>query len=458
MTTYNFIEKVRNYVTDFFSRGSLRSLEAKKNIFWSFGFKGISVIINLVLVPVTINYLNPTRYGIWITISSIMAWFSFFDIGLGNGLRNKFAESKAKGELMKARIYISTTYAALIIIFCIVWLVFLVSNYFLDWSRILNAPMNMADELSKVALILFSFVCIQFILKIINTILTADQKPAKPAFFDMLGQLIILAVILLLSKTSQGSLLYLALTIGFVPILVLFFSSLWFYRGQYKVFAPSLKFVRFEYALDIMKLGFKFFIIQISVIVIYQTSSIIIAQLCGPESVSIYNISYKYFNIIYFLFCIFNLPFWSAFTDAFVQNDFAWMKMAVKKLEIAALISVFLILILLAVSPVAFHLWIGEIIKIRFSVSLLISIYFISNIYLSLYIQILNGLGKINLQLYVVTFSAIINIPVALLLGHRFGIEGVIAATIIINLLVLIYAPLQVHLLINKKAKGILNK
>jgi hypothetical protein len=37
--------------------------------------------------------LIPTRYEIWLTLSSIVGWFSFFDVGLGHGLRNKFAPS-----------------------------------------------------------------------------------------------------------------------------------------------------------------------------------------------------------------------------------------------------------------------------------------------------------------------------------------------------------------------------
>ena len=68
----------------FFTKGHERTIRAKKNITASFVIKGISIAVGLVLVPLTINYLNPTKYGIWITLSSIIGWFSFFDIGLGN--------------------------------------------------------------------------------------------------------------------------------------------------------------------------------------------------------------------------------------------------------------------------------------------------------------------------------------------------------------------------------------
>jgi O-antigen/teichoic acid export membrane protein len=189
------------------NRSNERSTNAIKNIIASFGIKGISIVVSLLLVPLTINYVNPTQYGIWLTLSSIVGWFSFFDIGFGNGLRNRFAEAKATGDYAKAKAYISTTYVCLGIIFSVVWIFFFCINFFIDWSVILNAPAQMAKELSQVAIIVFSFFCMQIVLKTINTVIIADQKPAKSAFFDMLGQVLTLLIIFILTKMTYGNLI-----------------------------------------------------------------------------------------------------------------------------------------------------------------------------------------------------------------------------------------------------------
>ena len=126
-----------------FVKGHERSVKAKKNIIASIFIKGFSIVISLLLVPIIINYINPTRYGIWITISSIVAWLSFFDIGLTQGLRNKFAEAKAKGDTHIAQVYVSTTFAILGLVFSGVWLVFILANQFIDWSKILNVGTEM---------------------------------------------------------------------------------------------------------------------------------------------------------------------------------------------------------------------------------------------------------------------------------------------------------------------------
>src|SRR5690606_23076674 len=125
------------------NQGEERSIKAKKNILISIFTKGLGIAISLLLVPLTINYVNPSRYGIWLTLSSIVVWFSFFDIGLSQGLRNKFAEAKARGDNESAQIYVSTTYAILAIIFAVVWLLYLIGSQFLDWSSILNVSAEM---------------------------------------------------------------------------------------------------------------------------------------------------------------------------------------------------------------------------------------------------------------------------------------------------------------------------
>lgn len=104
------------FIINYFSQGNERSIKAKQNIAFSFIMKGLSIAVSLVLITLTMHYINPMRYGIWLTLSSIIGWMAFFDIGFGSGLRNKFAEAVAKGEHELARIYVSTTYAIMSII------------------------------------------------------------------------------------------------------------------------------------------------------------------------------------------------------------------------------------------------------------------------------------------------------------------------------------------------------
>jgi Na+-driven multidrug efflux pump len=454
------LKNLKQFLFDFFTKGHKRSLQVKKNIAISFIIKGISIIINLTLIPLTINYVNPTQYGIWLTLSSIISWFSFFDIGFGNGLRNRFAEAKASGNLKTARIYVSTTYLFLIIIFTIVWILFVIGNFFIDWSRILNTPPEMTKELSILAFIVFTFFCLQMVLKTINTILIADQKSAKSAFFDMLGQLIALVIIFILTKTTNGSLINLALVLGLIPIIVFIASSSYFYRTQYRHFAPSYKYIKFSRIKDIMGLGYKFFLIQIAGIILFTTTNILLTQFYGPSEVTSYNIAFKYFSLVSMIFGIILTPFWSAITEAYVKKDFIWIKTTIKKLNTLSFIFILSCIIMTFIANKVFIFWIGPSVKVSTNLSIMMSIYFIISLLASSSNTFINGIGKIQIQFITSIFSIIITIPLSFLFCRyfNFGPAGVIASTLCTTLPCMILYRIQYHKIINGKAKGIWNK
>jgi len=439
-------------------QGHQRTVKARKNILASFVIRGINILISLILVPLTINYVNPSQYGIWLTLSSIVSWLSFFDIGFGNGLKNKFAEAIAVGNHQLARIYLSTTYAILAIIMAIVLLLFNAINPLLNWSVILNASPEMATELNVLALLVFSFFCIQFVLQLITTIITANQQPAKASFFNLLGSIISLVTIFILTKTTSGNLIYLGLALGLAPIVVLTASSIWFYNREYRLYKPSLKHVHFSYARNLMTLGVKFFFIQIAAIIFYETSNLIIAQLYGPAQVTSYNVAFKYFGVIPMIMGIVMTPFWSAFTEAWVKKDHEWIKGTVSRLQKIWISLAIAAGVMLLIANWVYRLWVGEEIIVPLSVSITIAAYVIINGWNSIYSQFLNGVGKVKLQLYIAVAGSVINIPLAIFLGRSLGIYGVVLSTVIISAGSAVITPIQYQKIISNRAKGIWNK
>lgn len=446
------------FVRNFVDKGHARSTNLVKNIFASFFIRGCSIAISLVLVPLTIRYVNTTQYGVWLTLSSVIGWFGFFDIGFGNGLRNKFTEALAKGEHEMARVYVSTTYAILAIIIGIVLLLFCLVNPFLNWVKILNTPAEMGHELSTLALIVFVFFCVQFVLQIITTIITANQQPAKASFFQLLGSIFSLVVIFVLTKTTSGNLIYLGLALGCTPVFVLTTSSLWLYTHEYRRYAPSLKYVNFSYARNLMTLGIKFFVIQIAFVILYETSNIVITQLFGPAQVTPYNIAYKYFSVIPMVFSIVLTPFWSAFTEAYVKKDYEWIRGAVRKLLRFWLLFLCGAVVMLLFSTRVYMLWVGPTVQVPFLLSASIFLYVMINAFCMIFSMFLNGVGKLKLQLYSSLIGALLNIPLAIFLGKQIGIAGVVLSTCILGIVSAVWSPIQYSKIMNNKAKGIWNK
>jgi O-antigen/teichoic acid export membrane protein len=443
------------FIDNKINKGHHRSVKAKRNIVAAFIFKGSSIAISLVLVPLTIHYVNKTQYGVWLTLSSIIGWFSFFDIGFGHGLRNKLTEAISKGQYKLSKIYVSTTYAILCIIIAASLLLFFAFNTFINWSKILNTSPSMAAELSTLALIVFVFFCVQFVLQLITTVLTANQEPGFASLFSFLANVFSLLIIFILTKTTAGNLVYLGITLGATPVLVLALSSIWFYTKGYKKFAPSIKFVRFKFAGNIIKLGLKFFILQIAGLILYESSNIIIAQLFGPDEVTTYNIAYKYFSIIPMSFAIIMMPFWSAFTKAWIEKDTEWIKNAIKKLQMVWFLFTLLAVIMLVVCNYVYYLWVGKQIIVPLSLSAAIAAYVVINTWNSIFSQFLNGVGKIKLQLYSGIWGSVLNIPLAVYMGKTFGIAGVIFSTVLLAAINMSWSYMQYKKIINNTASGI---
>ena len=109
-----------------------------RNTVYSMFIRVAGILVSLLLVPFTLDYLNPYEYGIWITLNSILTWINYFDIGLGNGLRNKLGEAIAGRDMKLGRVYVSTTFALLTVIVGILCIGILIANNFIDWNSVLN--------------------------------------------------------------------------------------------------------------------------------------------------------------------------------------------------------------------------------------------------------------------------------------------------------------------------------
>ena len=441
-----------------YTDGLQRSLKARRNILASLFIKGGSILIGLMLVPIAIHYVNPVRYGIWITLSSIIVWVSVLDVGLGHGLRNRFAEALARGEKELARIYVSTTYAILSLIMGSAFFVFIIINQRLNWSAILNAPSEMSEELSFVALVVFGILCLQFVLRLLQTVLIADQYPSKASFLQLLGNILALSVIYLFTKTTNGSLLYLAVALTLAPAFVLVIGNIVVFRGRYRFYAPSLKYVRFSHTSRLMTLGVKFFVIQMSAILIYQTANIIISQLFGPEKVTTYNIAFKYFSLLSMVFMIIMSPYWSAITDAFTKGDILWVRKTMRNLQYCFWIMAGLAFLMYYVADWTYAIWVGKSILIPSTLSLVVAVYVVINAWNALFSYFLNGFGKVQIQVYCSLGSGLLNIPLAIYLGRKIGIEGVVMANIAVSVYGAVLYPIQYNKIVNERARGIWNR
>lgn len=425
--------------------GHERSLRAKKNIIYSIFIKGISILISLMMVPITLDYLNNEEYGVWLTLSSLLAWIGFFDIGLGNGLRNKLTEAITIGDYNKGRVYISTTFALLAIVIACIFLLFSIINPFLDWSGILNTKAIKSIELGKVVYITFAFFCMQFILKTAGIVYMSYQRSAMADLINVLASGISLVIIYILTKTTQGSLLYVAATFSSAPVIIYFITYYIVFYSTYKELKPTFSSIKFQFTKELLGLGVQFFIIQIASVITFLTANIIIAQFLGPEQVTIYNIAYKYFSIVIMGFTIIVSPLWNAYTEAFAKGDIKWIKNSLQRTFQIWIITVLVTAFMLIMSPNLYRLWIGDKVLVPFSLSVACFLYMTLYNWNNITSFFLYGVGKIKVQFYLSIFSSLLFLPLSIYLVKTIGINGVLYAMISFLTLSAIIQPILTY-------------
>lgn len=429
--------------------------KVKKNIFAMFGIKGISMLISFLYVPLLYNTLDSQHYGIWLSLTSIVSWISMFDIGLGHGLRNRLTEALAKEDYNLGKKYVSTAYVSIMVIAIVLILIFLAVKNFVPWDNVLNAKsLNLNDLNTLVTIVVVSF-CINFMLSIINSVLYALQCPAFSSLISAGGQLLsYLAVLVLVKGYGVSSLLLLGSTISIVPVIFLTLSTIVVFSHKYRIISPDIRWVDSSNIRDILGLGGQFFLIQISTLFLYQSNNLIITHTVGNEAVVEYNIAYKYMYLLVMLFNIIVTPLWSATTDAYTRGDFEWIKNTNKKLLKVVLLMALVGVFMLIISPLAYKLWVGEV-YIKWGTTILLYLYSLFMMLYGCYGYILNGIGKLRIQLIVTTALAILYIPLAVFAGKVFGLYGVLSIFTLGTIVNCIWSKIQFTKLINHTATGV---
>lgn len=439
----------------------IRTRKIKRNVLAMIGIKGLSLLISLAYVPLLLHSLNSVNYGIWLTLTSIVGWVAMFDVGLGHGLRNRLSEALACGNVYLGKQYVSTAYVGICLAIIFFLLIFLfVSNCFLSWNNILKVPTSSDSELTLLVHIVFVSFGANFVLGLINSILYALQLPAFSTLLTLLGQLFsFLFVYILTSFFKITSLLILGTTISIVPVIVLFVATIIvFSREKYKNLAPSIRCFQISKLRDILSLGIKFFIIQIITLVLYQTNNLLILHIIGNEAVVEYNIAFKYMNMLVMGYTIIVTPLWSATTEAYTKGDLQWIMQAVRKLQRISLIIIIVGGIMLLLSNYIYRIWIGvNAIDIKFSTTFMLYIYLIFKVLYSNYGYILNGIGKLNLQIVMTAILAVTYIPLVYILGTWFGLTGVLIIFAFNSFVNFLWSKFQYKKLIAGTATGIWN-
>lgn len=431
----------------------MNSKTVLKNIGISMLMKPVSMVLNLIYTPLVLGYLGDIKYGIWAIILNIISWINYFDVGIGNGLRNKLSEKISLNDHEGANKYVSTAYLSTSFISSIFFIIIVLVWCLFDFSDFFN--LQVADEnTNAIIAISVCFVCVNFVLSLSKTSAYAIQQPGMISVVGVVGQALQIVTILIVSKLFSPSLLVVAImygTISLIESIVLYLIIT--HHRTYLV--PRLKNASKEYFKPLITLGLGFFVLQICSLVLNTTDNLLISNLYGSAAVTPYDIVYKVFYMSVQVHGIIIMPIWSAYTAAAAQKDMGWIKNTMKRLnQVTVLISAGDIIGIFVFKPFA-RIWLHKDLEYSNTLILIIAIYMIATMIGNSYSSFLCGVGHIKASVIISGIGAVINIPCSIYFSRDCGMGqvGIILGSLVVMMISVFVLPAISHKWISQKSK-----
>ena len=400
----------------------------------------------MLYVPVVLRYLGTDLYGIWATVLNVLSWINYFDVGIGNGLRNKLSACLASGKPdSEAKGLISSAYFLLGMVMAVVCVASTIIFQFINWAAVLNVPTSLYDHVGMIVTVSFLLMCVSFLFSIVKSMYFAIQQAHIVSLIGVMQQILMLVSVLLLSLLQGDKLSYVAWTYGFAAIIVqVVFTILFFVRNR--SLAPGFKYVNRDHAFSVTGLGLQFFVVQIASLVLFSTSNIIVSNLFGPSAVTPFTTVNKLFTVVTSLFAAFVSPYWSSITASAARGDSSSIRRSISRMRIYVVVPLLMSLVLYLLIDWVLFIWLGQSLVMPVGLKEIMFVYTVVYLINTIYSQAANGLSLMKMMIWVALLQAIVNIPLSFFFGNMLGSStGVMLGTVITMSTSLIVYPVAVN-------------
>lgn len=321
--------------------------------------KGVSVVTTLISVPLTVNYLGTERYGLWMTISSVISMLAFADLGMGNGLLNAISEASAKDDRKKAQIYVSSTFFMLLGIAVLTLIVFASLYKHIPWQRIFNVTSDLAIQESgpTIAVLAICF-ALNMPLGIVQRVQMGYQEDYKNQLWAVAGSLLGLVGVLLGIYFKAG-LPWLVLAMSGGPVLAMLINWIVLFGYSQTWLFPTWNSFNWLASQKIVGTGVWFLILQTFTVIGTYSDNLVIAQALGASEVASYAVTQRLFATL-FISQYFIIPLWPAFGEAIANADYNWARQTLNRALFLSLgIGLGTGLLLLILAKPLITIWVG---------------------------------------------------------------------------------------------------
>lgn len=397
--------------------------------------KGIHIGVQVILVAILIRYLGNSRYGLWATVSEVVAWISIANLGLGHSLTTRLAACHGTARKEESERAISSTIFMVLVITAPLLVLSFLAGQYVPWNSLLNV--SGAIPYSEITATITLGLFMSAVLLLGNTssaILQGNQRGDIVNASQTVGTIIGFFCVSVGSFCGAG--ITILLFLFFSPKIFVVFAQFYIAKKN-DIFHFSWLAVHFTEARRLLVLGGQFFFLQMSVIIVQQSGALLIASQFGLEEVAPYAVTNRMVMAVLTFIGALTTPLWPALGDAYGRGDISWMRSAFRN-AMGLVIVVWLLFACVAftLGQNIMEIWVGkdavpsmELLGTMSVLALFASVSMVTTF-------LLNGIGELRSQMVGQTLTALFYIPLALFLCRRIGIAGVPGSYLLLLLFV----------------------
>lgn len=413
-----------------------RSAERYRRIAWSALVAAVARVVGLatlfISVPLVIGYLGSERYGMWITMSSLIAALGPLNLGIGLGLLTLVSDAHGRDDRVTARRAISTAAAMLTLIAAVSAVVFALTFPLIPWAQVFNvvSPTAVA-EAGPASAVLFAAFALGLPLGIVGQIQLAYQSGYISSAWTIVGNLGSLVALILVIHL-RGSLPALVLALTWVGLVTAALNGWFLFRRQRPSLMPRRRDVELSTARPLLRTGALFMVLQLAALAGYQLDNFVIAQLMGAPTVQEYAVPAMLFALAPAFLAFALTPLWPAYRESLARGDAAWVRRTLRRsIILAAAVNIPSSLALIVAAPLLLQLWVGAAVHPTLLLLLGLGTWATMNTLNGPFAMLLNGANVVGFQAACAVAMAIANVTISILLVQRIGVSGAVWGSVI---------------------------
>lgn len=399
----------------------------KKNLYFGLVEKGISIGINLMLIPIALNYFGTYDYGILAIVNSILAYLTIANFGIPQAISIFIARAITNEEKKS----IIKKGQKILLFYSIIFLIIYISQKNFIFNYIESKQLENSMEVIKSIM----YICILFPLNLYfsieGSIYFGFQKMYLSSIINLL-QILINFILLFIVIYFKLTISIYILLINLNMLLIKIFKYLFIQKMMFDI--ENLHFSEIGYK-EILKNGFKYLLMSISALIIANTDNFVIAKYLGVEDVTNYSVIFKIYSILLSISYIFTGAFKPIIIEKLYEKNHKFILNKIEEInKNLSILNIFIMIFTVYFLDIFIKIWTNGMIKPSIYLGLIFNAYVFLYGKKCLYHDFLAAKNWILTNTFLMIIEGGINLILSIYLIKRFGLNGVALGTLLASI------------------------